>query len=79
MTLTSRNALGVWEPKVTSGLSYTVSAAVDTEDKGNAAGIDKVLELGVVDAYKPDISSTNPFYVRIGICYASANGKPAET
>jgi hypothetical protein len=78
MTLTSRNALGVWEPKVTSGLSYTVTAAIDTADKGNAAGIAKVLELGVVDTYKPDISPANPFYVRIGICYASANGKPAN-
>jgi G8 domain len=78
MTLTSRNALGVWEPKVTSGLSYTVTTAIDTADKGNAAGIAKVLELGVVDAYKPNISSMNPFYVRIGLCYASANGKPAN-
>ena len=78
MTLTSRNALGVWEPKVTSGLSYTVTAAIDSNDKGTAAGINKILELGIVDAYKPSISPTNPFYVRMGICYASANGKPAN-
>ncbi len=78
MTLTSRNALGVWEPKVTSGLSYTVTAAIDTNDKGTAAGINKILELGIVDADKPAISPTNPFYVRVGVCYASANGKPAS-
>ncbi len=78
MTLTSRNALGVWEPKVTSGLSYTVAAAIDTVDKGTAAGINKILELGIVDADKPAISPTNPFYVRVGVCYASANGKPAS-
>jgi hypothetical protein len=78
MTLTSRNALGVWEPKVTSGLSYTVTASIDELDKGTAAGINNILELGLVDAYKPKISATNPFYVRVGICYQSQNGKPAD-
>jgi hypothetical protein len=78
MTLTSRNALGVWEPKVTSGLSYTVTAAIDSNNKGTAAGINKILELGIVDAYKPDIAPANPFYVRVGICYKSTNGKPAS-
>jgi G8 domain len=78
MTLTSRNGLGVWEPKVTSGLSYTVTAAIDTMDQGTLAGIGKVISLGIVDAYKPDISPTNPFYARVGVCYASANGKPAS-
>jgi hypothetical protein len=78
MTLTSRNALGVWEPKVTSGLSYTVTAAIDKPNKGTLAGINKILELGIADAYKPGISADNPFYVRIGICYQSANGKPAD-
>ncbi|HVA80824.1 MAG TPA: hypothetical protein VNF29_07855, partial [Candidatus Binataceae bacterium] len=78
MTLTSRNALGVWEPKVTSGLSYTVTASIDVPDKGTAAGINNILELGIVDAFKPAISPTNPFYVRLGICYKSANGQPAS-
>ncbi len=78
MTLTSRNALGVWEPKVTSGLSYTVTAAIDQQSQGTLAGINKIIELGIVDAYKPSISTTNPFYVRIGICYQSKNGKPAS-
>ncbi|HUY26794.1 MAG TPA: G8 domain-containing protein [Candidatus Binataceae bacterium] len=76
MTLTSRNALGVWEPKVTSGLSYTVTAAVDTNDKGNAAGINNILELGIVDAFKPNVSPANPFYVRLGICYRTSDGQP---
>lgn len=77
MTLTSRNALGAWEPKVTSGLSYTVTASIDVPDKGTAAGINNILELGIVDAFKPDISPTNPFYVRLGICYKSKAGQPA--
>jgi hypothetical protein len=35
--------------------------------------------LGIVDAYKPSISPTTPFYVRVGLCYASANGpQPAS-
>ena len=42
------------------------------------AGINKIVELGVVDAYKPAISPTNPFYVRVGLCYQSANRKPAS-
>jgi hypothetical protein len=55
-----------------------VTAAIDTAGKGTAAGIAPVLELGIVDAYKPKISTTDPFYVRTGICYRSANGKPAS-
>jgi hypothetical protein len=82
MTLSSRNALGVWEPKVTSALGYTVSASIDTDDKckgcGKAAGIPKVIDVGLLDATKPHISAANPFYIRLGICYASANGKPAS-
>ena len=78
MTLTSRNALGVWEPKVTSNLSYSVTASIDTADGGTAAGIAKIMSLGIVDAYKPDISPTNPFYVRMAVCYKSDNGKPAS-
>jgi hypothetical protein len=63
----------------TSGLSYTVTAAIDKPAKGTAAGIDKIVELGIVDAYKPSISPATPFYVRVGICYASANGpQPAS-
>lgn len=76
--LTSRNALGVWEPKVTSGLSYTVTAAIDKAGKGDAAGIAKVTSVGLVDTYKGKISPSNPFYVRLGICYKSANGQPAS-
>jgi hypothetical protein len=82
MTLSSRNALGVWEPKVTSGLGYTVTASIDTDEKckgcGKAAGIPKVIDVGLLDAAKPHITASNPFYVRLGVCYATASGKPAS-
>lgn len=74
MTLSSRNALGVWEPKVTSGLGYTVTAAVDKANGGTKAGIPSVVDVGLLDAAKPKISPGNPFYVRLGICYTSADG-----
>jgi hypothetical protein len=82
MTLSSRNALGVREPKVTSGLGYTVTASIDTDDKctgcGKAAGIPKIIDVGLLDAAKPHISADNPFYVRLGVCYATKDGKPAS-
>jgi len=78
MTLSSRNALGVWEPKVTSGLGYTIEASINTADKGTKAGIPSVVEVGLVDTYKPHISPGNPFYVRVGICFANKNGRPKD-
>jgi hypothetical protein len=33
-----------------------------------------VVDVGLLDAAKRDISSSNPFYVRLGICYTSADG-----
>lgn len=72
MTLHSRNALGVWEPKVTSGLGYTITAGKAAD--GTSGGIPNVVDVGVIDAVKPTISTSNPFYVRVGICYTNAQG-----
>jgi len=76
MTLRSRNGLGVWEPKVTSGLGYSVlTAALSTVPgvKTDTPGIPALVRLGLTDAVKPHMDS-EPFYVRVGICYTDASG-----
>jgi len=75
MLLHSRNGLGVWEPKVTSGFGYVVRA--DPYTVGgltSGAGIPNLVDISLVDTVKPGISPTTPFYVQIGICYSDANG-----
>jgi hypothetical protein len=64
MDLRGRDGRGIWEPKVTSGYGYTVSAG---------AGIPKVVMVTPGDVVKPDIGPDNPFHVRLGICYTSQN------
>jgi hypothetical protein len=61
-----------------SGIESVTGKAIVAKRLCDAAGINKILELGLVDAYKPQIGPTNPFYVRVGICYQSENGKPAD-
>ncbi|HEV3112230.1 MAG TPA: hypothetical protein VGY99_17225 [Candidatus Binataceae bacterium] len=89
-TLHSRNGLGVWEPKVTSGFGYTVSAAVARQAppprvppypqqpgynlSTERVGISSFIDVGLADVVKPNISASNPFYVRVGICYTRADG-----
>jgi len=75
--LTSRNTLGIWEPKVVSGYGYTVAAskcanppACTTGD----AGIPARVSVGLTDAVKPVISKDDPFFVRLGICYTNSDG-----
>jgi hypothetical protein len=91
MTLHSRNGLGVWEPKVTSGFGYTVSAAVAEQKppplmppypqqpgynkSTERVGFSSFIDVGLVDVVKPGISAAKPFYVRVGICYTRADGK----
>ena len=75
MLLHSRNGLGIWEPKVTSGYGYVVRA--DPFKVGGAtsgAGIPALVDLGIVDTVKPKISPATPFYVQLGICYSSMDG-----
>ena len=62
MALKGRDGRGVWEPKVTSGHGYTVGADV---------GIPRRINVGLVDAVKPQVGKGNPFYVRMGVCYTS--------
>ena len=67
MTLTGRNSQGIWEPKVASGLGYTIRAS---------SGIPNVISVGLTDVVKPRMNE-QPFYARIGVCYSdSKNGVP---
>ncbi|WP_425151173.1 G8 domain-containing protein [Candidatus Binatus sp.] len=84
MPLTSRNGLGDWEPKVTDGYGYTVTAGsfaypsspsckVAPPDK--APGISKIVDLTLTDIVNAEsITTKNPFYVQLGICYTDKDG-----
>ncbi len=76
MRLSSRNGLGVWEPKVASGYGYTVQASTcDRKPEcSDQSGIPARVSVGLTDAIKPEISAEDPFYVRVGICYTDQNG-----
>jgi hypothetical protein len=75
MTLGGRNGLGLWEPKVIDGYGYTVSAAVQPNTgTPDEAGIPKFIDMGFTEAEKTNMSATNPFYIRVGICYTDKNG-----
>ncbi|HLK87949.1 MAG TPA: G8 domain-containing protein [Candidatus Binataceae bacterium] len=76
MTLTGRNGLGLWEPKVIGGYGYTISAAVmPNTGVPDKAGIPKFIDLGFTEAEKSNLSPSNPFYIRVGICYADQVGR----
>ena len=78
MTLHSRNNQGIWEPKVTSGLGYTATAAaggpvtdpITTRDPG----FPRYVSVGLVDVVKPGITKANPFVVRVGVCFTNKDG-----
>ncbi|MDO8432318.1 MAG: G8 domain-containing protein [Candidatus Binatus sp.] len=67
VALQGRNQQGVYEPKVMNGLGYGF-------DKGQYA-LPSFLDLGFADAAATGgISVTNPFQVRMGLCYKTAAG-----
>ena len=68
MALHSRNAQGLWEPKVTSGYGYTVSACpskdpfnkpldttCDIKNESNTSGFPAYVSVGLTDAVKAGI------------------------
>ncbi len=81
MELKSRDGLGVWEPKVISGYGYVVRAdpfvfPIGTQPPKSKAGIPDTVDITIDDVVKPNISSTKPFYIQLGICYSDAKGMP---
>src|SRR5262249_41014845 len=76
MKLHSRDGRGICEPKVPSGFGYTASAspAPAFPVSTGKAGIASIIDVGVADVVKPDLTADNPFVVRLGICYTDANG-----
>ena len=82
MVLQGRDGQGVWEPKVTSGYGYTITASPGCPPGikcSNTAGIPPLVHVGIVDVVKPRIKADNPFYVRVGICYTgNAASHPAR-
>ncbi|HTQ00924.1 MAG TPA: G8 domain-containing protein [Casimicrobiaceae bacterium] len=78
MSLHSRNNQGIWEPKVANKHGYTVTARAATEpaysDTRRDPGFPRLVSVGVNDIVMPGISATNPFYVRVGVCYTNKDG-----
>ena len=80
MSLLSRNGQGYWEPKVSNGYGYTVTVApasatsrVPADQNTHKAGIYKWIDVGVADVMDPNITANHPFYIRLGIDYASVD------
>ena len=79
MTLKSRNGLGDWEPKVTGGYGYTVTASPYTTPDGKVtteAGIAANLDVSITDIANSEISPDHPFYVQVGIVYKTQGAAP---
>lgn len=78
MKLHSRNNQGIWEPKVAHRHGYTVSVKNATGVTGATPtpGMPPVISVGLNDIVMPSMSATNPFFVRVGVCYTGKNGPP---
>ncbi len=78
MQLHSRNNQGIWEPKVVSGLGYTITAqnADDPiyDDVRRPPGMPRLVSIGLTDVVKPEIKKGNEFYTRVGVCYTNTDG-----
>ena len=79
MTLKGRNGLGDWEPKVTSGYGYTVTASPFTTPDGTVttdAGMASTADVTITDIANAKITPSHPFYVQVGICYKPMGKNP---
>ncbi len=80
---TGRGGLGSYEPKVSNGYGYTVTVApttVPTAGSSNTgkAGLAHWVDITLSDIVDPNISKAHPFYIRLGIDYATA-GSPGTS
>jgi hypothetical protein len=84
MKLHGRNGLGVWEPKVSNGHGYTVSADAPFSSgkpapPGEDVGIPASFNVGLTDAVLQTDPMTHkvakPFHVRLAVCFTSKDGK----
>ena len=71
MSLDGRGGQGLWEPKITNGYGYTVTASKGVPHTVDV-GVTDVVNANIVDVADPSV--THPFYSRIGICYTSKTG-----
>ena len=84
MSLHGRNGLGVWEPKVSNGYGYTVSATDKYTAPGQKpapgdadVGVPASFNLGLTDAVLPlgpKHEVLHPFHVRVAICFTNKDG-----
>ncbi|MDN5864422.1 MAG: G8 domain-containing protein [Gammaproteobacteria bacterium] len=79
MTLNSRAGQGYWEPKLSHGYAYAVTVAPATanfippDQNTGKAGIYKWIDVGLADVVDPNISAQHPFFILLGIDYASVD------
>ncbi len=85
MPLESRNGLGDWEPKVTDGYGYTITAGTfeypssptcKTAPPTANPGISSIVDLTLTDIVNESepVTPDTPFYIQLGICYTNAGG-----
>lgn len=80
MVLTGRNQQGVYEPKVESGLGYTLASADGFPGFINATSgstsASPYISIGFTDAILPvnSAGTHSPFSIRMGVCFEDTNG-----
>jgi hypothetical protein len=76
--LTGRNQEGIYEPKVESGLGYTIAS---NEGFPGPATVGPYVSVGFTDATLPVNAEghISPFSVRIGVCFKDQNGNQPKS
>ena len=77
-----RNGLGSFEPKISNGYGYTLTVAPTTAPgipHNGTAGVAKWVDITLADVVAPNTSTAHPFYVRLGIDYATEAGNGATS